>query len=56
MPGSPPDLANLPPGCAFAPRCTFAQDACRTKPPDTKELAPGHIVRCIRTEATHVER
>jgi oligopeptide/dipeptide ABC transporter ATP-binding protein len=27
--GPPPDLANLPPGCAFAPRCTQAIEACR---------------------------
>jgi len=29
IPGSPPDLANLPPGCAFAPRCSQAIEACR---------------------------
>jgi len=28
IPGSPPDLANLPPGCAFAPRCSLAGPAC----------------------------
>ena len=29
IPGSPPDLRALPPGCPFVPRCTFAADACR---------------------------
>ena len=27
--GQPPDLANLPPGCSFAPRCPLAQDSAR---------------------------
>jgi peptide/nickel transport system ATP-binding protein len=30
IPGSPPDLRAVPPGCAFNPRCTYAFDACRT--------------------------
>lgn len=33
IPGMTPSLANLPPGCAFAPRCAFAQDDCRVVPP-----------------------
>ncbi|HVL71691.1 MAG TPA: ABC transporter ATP-binding protein, partial [Beijerinckiaceae bacterium] len=32
IPGSPPDLANLPPGCTFAPRCPLAIDPCRAGP------------------------
>src|SRR5918997_1541822 len=47
--GSPPDLANLPPGCAFAPRCTLAADPCRAHQPEEVLLASGHAVRCIRT-------
>jgi peptide/nickel transport system ATP-binding protein len=50
--GSPPDLANLPPGCAFAERCTMAQDACRAAVPPAVVLAPGHQARCWRTDAT----
>ena len=50
--GSPPDLAALPPGCAFAARCTLATDACRAAPPPVVALAAGHQVRCIRTDAT----
>jgi len=45
--GSPPDLANLPPGCAFAPRCSSATDACRAAAPAPVELGGGHAVRCI---------
>jgi peptide/nickel transport system ATP-binding protein len=50
IPGSPPDLSDLPPGCAFAPRCTRAIDACRGKAPDAIELLPGHMARCIRVQ------
>lgn len=46
--GSPPDLANPPQGCRFAPRCPFATDLCRTTEPPLHELAPGHRVACHR--------
>ncbi len=49
IPGSPPDLANLPAGCAFAPRCARAIDACRKAAPDVVSVSPDHHVRCIRT-------
>jgi peptide/nickel transport system ATP-binding protein len=49
---SPPDLANLPAGCAFAERCPMAQDACRSQQPEAVVLAPGHLARCLRTDAT----
>jgi len=44
--GQPPDLAALPPGCAFAPRCPTAFDRCRAAPPP--EFAPddSRRVRC----------
>ena len=50
--GSPPDLAALPPGCAFADRCPLAQDACRRIEPQPIVLSPGHQARCLRTDAT----
>ena len=31
IPGSPPDLRDPPPGCRFAPRCSFAMDVCRSR-------------------------
>jgi len=49
IPGAPPDLAALPPGCAFAPRCQLAIDACRAAPPPAIEVGPLHTARCIRT-------
>jgi peptide/nickel transport system ATP-binding protein len=48
IPGSPPDLARPPPGCAFAPRCSLAVEACRRSVPRLEPLAPGHAVRCLR--------
>ena len=50
--GAPPDLSALPPGCAFAERCAYAIDACRQTRPELVLLAPDHVARCLRTEAT----
>ena len=52
IPGSPPDLTALPPGCAFAPRCGLAIDACRAGKPAVVECGGGQLVRCIRTAAS----
>ena len=49
--GAPPDLTAIPPGCAFAPRCRLAQEACLQAVPSAVTLAPGHSARCIRTDA-----
>ncbi len=50
--GSPPDLANLPPGCAFAPRCALATGECRAAAPPVVHAIPGHAIRCFRVEET----
>ncbi|BBZ08599.1 ABC transporter ATP-binding protein [Mycolicibacterium doricum] len=50
IPGAPPSLAALPPGCPFAPRCPLAIDECRAGEPELVEVAPGHRAACIRTE------
>ena len=47
--GSPPLLDDLPEGCAFAPRCEFAEHACRKGSIDIK-LIHGRSLRCIRSE------
>jgi peptide/nickel transport system ATP-binding protein len=45
--GSPPDLAQLPPGCTFAPRCAAATAACLPREPELRGIAPGHAARCV---------
>jgi peptide/nickel transport system ATP-binding protein len=50
--GAPPDLSALPPGCAFAERCSYANDGCRQTAPEVVMIAPDHGARCLRTEAT----
>jgi oligopeptide/dipeptide ABC transporter ATP-binding protein len=46
IPGMVPDIMNLPPGCAFAPRCSYAQERCRIMPPELEDLKPGHKTAC----------
>jgi len=48
--GAPPSLLNLPPGCAFGPRCPLAVDDCRAAEPQLVEVSAGHTTRCIRWE------
>jgi peptide/nickel transport system ATP-binding protein len=49
IPGIVPPLTNLPPGCAFAPRCAFAEDRCRTHYPAYEQKRPGHWAACWRS-------
>jgi oligopeptide/dipeptide ABC transporter ATP-binding protein len=44
--GQPPDLAALPPGCAFAPRCPRAMPHCRVEAPPEFAPEPGRTARC----------
>ncbi|TDO09181.1 peptide/nickel transport system ATP-binding protein [Mycobacterium sp. BK086] len=50
IPGAPPALVNLPPGCPFAPRCPLVVDDCRTAEPALLNVGPGHSAACIRTD------
>ncbi|WP_416236939.1 ABC transporter ATP-binding protein [Rhizobium sp. CC-YZS058] len=45
--GTPPDLRLLPPGCSFAPRCSFAVELCRKTLPQATTDVRGHSARCI---------
>jgi peptide/nickel transport system ATP-binding protein len=45
--GEPPDLANLPSGCRFHPRCVFAGQRCRSALPPVVQLAASHWARCF---------
>jgi len=44
--GEVPDPANLPTGCAFHPRCQYAQAVCKTEKPPLLDLADGRRASC----------
>jgi oligopeptide/dipeptide ABC transporter ATP-binding protein len=46
IPGQPPDLADLPTGCSFHPRCARAMDRCRTDEPSEQWLGDRASARC----------
>ncbi len=46
IPGYPPPLNALPPGCRFAPRCPAVMEICHELPPDLHRLDGGHLARC----------
>jgi len=48
IPGDPPDLANIPSGCPFHPRCRYVIDICREIIPEDREVEPDHHIRCHR--------
>jgi len=51
IPGLPPDLIDLPPGCPFVPRCTYAVDRCVEERPTLREAdGANHTVACWRWE------
>jgi peptide/nickel transport system ATP-binding protein len=50
IPGMVPALSNLPPGCAFAPRCAFADDRCREQFPPYEQKRAGHWAACWHSE------
>ncbi len=52
IPGTVPDLINLPPGCKFSPRCPYAKDICTRQDPALIEAEPGHKVRCFIYDPT----
>ena len=48
IPGAPPSLENLPPGCAFAPRCSLAEPACTVAVPEARKVGADRMARCIK--------
>jgi peptide/nickel transport system ATP-binding protein len=50
IPGLVPNLTRPIVGCAFAPRCGFATDRCRTEPPPIVDAGAGHTVACWEVE------
>ena len=51
IPGTPPSLADLPPGCSFAPRCSFVTPACRERVPPMTRIDAAHSARCLLATA-----
>jgi len=58
IPGFPPNLANRPVGCSFAPRCEFAQAECVASSPELEKVGPDRLSACFETfkifEGAHV--
>jgi len=50
--GTVPELADLPPGCAFADRCAIVESRCRAALPPAVQVGAGHGVRCLRTDVS----
>ncbi len=44
--GQPPSMMNLAPGCRFRPRCTIADDTCKTEEPPERKIGEEHYVSC----------
>ncbi|MCU4183528.1 ABC transporter ATP-binding protein [Acidiferrimicrobium sp. IK] len=51
VPGNPPSLINLPPGCPFSPRCPLSEPACNEAEPDLTQVGAGHRAACRRIDA-----
>jgi oligopeptide/dipeptide ABC transporter ATP-binding protein len=54
IPGTAPSLAELPPGCAFAPRCRHVMDVCRHVRPAVEPVGPDRVVACHLGADLHV--
>jgi peptide/nickel transport system ATP-binding protein len=55
IPGTVPELVDMPPGCPFAGRCRFTIPECNAALPAALEVEPGHRARCIRLDAVEAE-
>ena len=55
IPGSPPDMRRLPPGCSFAPRCPVRRPECRSVVPEPRYPGPDRMARCLAVANTQLE-
>lgn len=55
IPGSPPDLMDLPHGCAFAPRCEFAREICTSRIPELRNTPSGRSA-CLMSNGEVTEK
>ena len=52
--GEPPDMSKIPPrSCAFAQRCSYCTEECRTHRPPLKQLGEGHACACFHMDEVH---
>ncbi|HWI51869.1 MAG TPA: ABC transporter ATP-binding protein [Symbiobacteriaceae bacterium] len=56
IPGSPPDLVQMPPGCKFHPRCPLADERCTAEDPPLRELGGGRMVACFHWDRVAAQR
>ncbi len=54
--GLPPNLARLPKGCSFCPRCYLAIDRCREEIPELEKVGEDHYAACFRSEDVHKDK
>jgi oligopeptide/dipeptide ABC transporter ATP-binding protein len=50
IPGSPPDLIDLPTGCTFHIRCPYATERCQEEEPKLEPFGPDHTVACFYSD------
>jgi len=55
LPGTPPDLRHMPPGCRFAPRCPIVTEACSRKEPELLPIGDGEVA-CLLRQPVSAER
>jgi oligopeptide transport system ATP-binding protein len=55
IPGLPPDVAHLPPGCPFAERCERAEDICRREFPPFVQINAEHHSLCHFADEVYAE-
>jgi len=53
--GEVPDLANLPSGCVFHPRCKYAVERCKVEVPRLRALDSTRLVSCHRAEELELQ-
>ncbi|MCP4641153.1 MAG: ABC transporter ATP-binding protein [bacterium] len=53
--GEVADASALPKGCAFHPRCRYAQDCCKESVPELREVDSGHFAACARAKEIDLE-
>jgi peptide/nickel transport system ATP-binding protein len=55
IPGSPPDLINLPSGCKFHRRCPFATEQCKQEEPPLEQVGKDHFAACWHWQEVEAE-